>query len=117
MAMEKFRHAISGLTTIDLSVTGRSSGRQSKRPVNFVLEGETLYFLPLGGTENNWYKNVLKTPAVKLTAHGAADETTASPINGAAKVNDVVAKFRAKYGDQTIAEYYSKQDVAVQARI
>ena len=117
MAEDKFQRAIDGLQTIDLSVTGRSSGRQSKRPVNFVQEGETIYLLPRGGSESNWYKNVLKTPGVTFTAHGAADETKASRIEGSAKVNDVVAKFRAKYGDQTVARYYSKQDVAVQARI
>lgn len=117
MAVEKFRQAISGLKTIDLSVTGRSSGRQLNRPVNFVQEGETIYFLPVGGSNNNWYKNILKTPTVKLTARGTADETKVSPVKGPAKVTDVVAKFRAKYGDQTVAEYYSKQNVAVEARI
>jgi deazaflavin-dependent oxidoreductase (nitroreductase family) len=115
--VEEFQQAIEGLRTVDLRVTGRSSGRQSKRAVNFVQEGETLYLLPLGGSESNWYKNVLKTPAVQLTAHDAADETKASPIKDAAQVNDVVAKFRAKYGDQTIAQYYAKQNVAVQVRL
>jgi hypothetical protein len=117
MAEEKFRQAIDEMRTLDLSVTGRSSGRQSQRPVNFVVEGETIYFLPLGGSRNNWYKNILKTPTATLTAPGAADQTKLSPVEGSAKVNDVVAKFRDKYGERIVVQFYSKQDVAVQARI
>jgi hypothetical protein len=117
MAGEKFRQAVDDMLTLDLGVTGRSSGRQSQRPVNFVVEGETIYFLPLGGSQSNWYKNILKTPTATMTAHGAADETKLSPIEGTAEVNDVVAKFRDKYGEQTTVRYYSKQDVAVEARL
>ena len=117
MAGEKFRQAVDDMQTLDLGVTGRSSGRQSQRPVNFVVEGQTIYFLPMGGSQSNWYKNILKTPTATMTAHGAADETKLSPIEGTAEVNDVVAKFRDKYGEQKTVRFYSKQDVAVEARL
>ncbi len=47
---------------INISVTGRKSGRTISIPVWFVLEDEKLYLLPVQGSDTQWYKNVLKNP-------------------------------------------------------
>jgi deazaflavin-dependent oxidoreductase (nitroreductase family) len=113
MALGEFRKALEGTDEVELTVTGRTSGRTSSRPVWFVQEGTTLYLLPVKGSDSDWYKNVLKTPTISLAAKGARWSATATPITEAAKVRDVVEKFRAKYGTGEVKKYYSKLDVAV----
>ena len=98
---------------IELTVTGRSSGRPISRPVWFVQEGGILYLLPVTGGDSQWYRNVLKTPAITLTVDGVRWNGKATPITQPAGVREVVEKFRAKYGADEVAKYYSKFDVAV----
>ena len=55
---------------ITLSVKGRKSGRDIPRPVWFVHEGNTLYLLPVQGSDTNWYKNLLTDPTLKISVNG-----------------------------------------------
>jgi hypothetical protein len=55
---------------IELTVKGRKSGNDVSRPVWFVLEGKTLYLLPVNGSDTNWYKNMLVNPVLKLSLNG-----------------------------------------------
>src|SRR5271167_3061734 len=82
---------------INITVTGRKSGRAISIPVWFVLDGE-LYLLPVQGSDTEWYLNVLKNPSLQIEASGAKAEFKAVPITDAARVSEVVAKFREKYG-------------------
>jgi hypothetical protein len=84
------------------------------QPQWFVWEGEKLYLVPVKGSDADWYKNVLKTPTIRLAAGGAQLSASASPISDAAKVDQVLDRFRAKYGAQDVETYYPKQDVAVE---
>jgi hypothetical protein len=114
MGAEELRGALRSTDEIELIVTGRISGRESSRPVWFVEEGETLYLLPVTGSDSNWYKNLQKSPAIRLTADGTELSADARPIDDSAKVDDVVEKFRGKYGAERVTAYYSKLDVAVE---
>jgi len=98
MAREAFTKALKSTNEIELTVTGRESGRAIPNPVWFVQEGETLYLLPVRGSDGDWYKNVLKNPTITLAAQGTQWTATATPIKDAAKIHDVVEKFRAKHG-------------------
>lgn len=102
---------------INLSVIGRRSGKTLSIPVWFVLEGENLYLLPVQGSDTQWYKNVLKNPSIRIDARGADEEFTAVPIADAKAVEQVVEKFREKYGANDVKKYYSKLDVAVIVKI
>jgi deazaflavin-dependent oxidoreductase (nitroreductase family) len=102
---------------INLSVTGRKSGRTISIPVWFVLEGDKLYLLPVQGSDTQWYKNVLKNPIIRINARGTEDEVKAVPVTDAKQVLSVVGKFRAKYGASDVKKYYSKFDVAVFAQM
>jgi deazaflavin-dependent oxidoreductase (nitroreductase family) len=101
---------------IDLSVTGRKSGRTISQPVWFVWDDDKLYLLPVRGSDTQWYKNVLQNPAIRVAARGAEAEFNAVPIAAAKQVASVVEKFRAKYGAGDVTKYYSKLDVTVVAR-
>jgi hypothetical protein len=80
----------------------------------FVREGEKLYLMPVRGSDADWYKNVLKTPTIRLAAGGAQLRANARPISDAVAVNQVLDKFRAKYGAQDVEAYHPKQDVAME---
>jgi deazaflavin-dependent oxidoreductase (nitroreductase family) len=102
---------------INLSVTGRKSGRAISIPVWFVLDGEKLYLLPVYGSDTQWYKNVLKNPLIRVDAGGAAADFTVFPITDAMQVSSVLNKFRDKYGTRDVKKYYSKFNVAVLAQV
>jgi len=108
---------LSRYNEIDLSVTGRKTGRTISQPVWFVFDADKLYLLPVRGSDTQWYKNVLKNPKIMIEARGAEAEVQAAPIRDAAQVAAVVEKFRAKYGAGDVKKYYSKLDVAVVARM
>ena len=98
---------------IKLTVVGRKSGRPVSRPVWFVFEGDTLYLLPVQGSDTQWYKNMLKNPKTWIDARGAVEGFEAVPITDMKEVASVVEKFREKYGAADVKKYYSKFDVAV----
>jgi deazaflavin-dependent oxidoreductase (nitroreductase family) len=98
---------------INISVTGRKSGRLISIPVWFVSDDKTLYLLPVQGSDTQWYKNVIKKPSIRIEAGGAVAELKGVPVTDAAKVSSVVEKFRKKYGANDVKKYYSKFDVAV----
>jgi len=100
---------------INITVTGRKSGRDISIPVWFVLDKDKLYLLPVEGSDTQWYKNVLKNPSIRIDAGGAKAEFKAAFVTDAKQVSSVVAKFRAKYGAGDVKKYYSKFDVAVSA--
>jgi len=109
--------SLSRSSEITITVTGRKSGRAISIPVWFVLEGDKLYLLPVQGSDTQWYKNVLKNPAIRIEAGGAKAEVQAVLVKDATEVKSVVEKFREKYGANDVKKYYSKLDVAVVAQV
>jgi len=116
MKKNELKDRLSRFRQIKLTVTGRKSGKTISNPVWFVLEGEKLYLLPVRGSDTQWYKNVLRNPSIRIDARGAEAEFRAVPITGAKAVKSVIEKFREKYGTADVKKYYSKFDVAVEAR-
>ena len=110
---DPLKSRLSRSSEINITVTGRKSGRKSSRPVWFVVEGDDLHLLPVEGSDTQWYQNVLKTPKVEVEAGGAKSEFKAIPITEPAEVTAVADKFRKKYGPGDVKKYYSKFDVAV----
>jgi len=97
---------------INISVTGRKSGRTISNPVWFVLDKDKLYLLPVYGSDTQWYKNALRNPLIRIKAGTAESELSIIPITEAKQVASVVEKFRAKYGASDVKKYYSKFDAA-----
>ncbi len=113
---DTLRDRLSRFREINITVTGRKSGRAISNPVWFVLDEDQLYLLPVQGSDTQWYKNALKNPSIRISARGAQGEFQAVPITDAARVSPVVDKFREKYGASAVKKYYSKLDVAVLAQ-
>ena len=114
---DALKDRLSRYREINITVTGRKSGRAISIPVWFALEDDKLYLLPVQGSDTQWYKNVLKNPRIRIDARGAEAEFQAIPITDAKQVSSVVEKFRAKYGTSDVRKYYSKFDVAVLAQM
>ena len=114
---ETFKERLSQNDEITISVTWRKSGRTISNPVWFALENDTLYLLPVKGSDTEWYKNVLKNPAMRIQAGDAKAEVHVTPVTDTKKVTPVVERFRGKYGPGDVKKYYSKLDVAVVAEL
>ena len=114
---DALKDRLSRYREINITVTGRKSGRAISIPVWFAVEDDKLYLLPVQGSDTQWYKNVLKNPRIRIDARGAEAEFQAIPITDAKQVSSVVEKFRAKYGINDVKKYYSKFDVAVLAQM
>jgi deazaflavin-dependent oxidoreductase (nitroreductase family) len=102
---EALKDRLWGSREIQISVTGRKSGRAISIPVWFVLEDEELYLLPVEGSDTQWYKNVLEKPTIRVQARDAKAEFKVAPITDATQVASVVAKFRSKYGASDVKKY------------
>lgn len=114
MAGDEVTKALKSNNEIEITVTGRVSGRKISNPVWFVHEGDTLYLLPVRGSDSDWYKNLLKTPTIGVAVKGTNWNARVTPITNPSKVREVVEKFRAKYGAGEVKKYYSKFDVGVE---
>jgi hypothetical protein len=117
MAMADFKQALASTRELEITVTGRTSGRKISLPVWFVHEGDTLYLLPVQGSDSEWYKNILRTPTMTISARGTEITVNVKPIAEPHKVREVAEKFRAKYGAADVQRYYSKFDVAIEASL
>ena len=76
-------------------------------------EGNTLYLLPVQGSDTNWYKNVLVDPTLKISVNGVEISARGKRITDSNRVDDIVRKFNSKYGEE-VKKYYTKFDVAVE---
>ena len=95
---DALRDRLSRSSEINITVTGRKSGRAISNPIWFVIDENELYLLPVQGSDTQWYKNVLKNPSIRIDARGAQGEFQAVPITDAARVSSVVNKFRKNTG-------------------
>ncbi len=109
------KDSLSHSDEITISVTGRKSGRTISNPVWFAVDDNTLYLLPVQGSDTQWYKNVLKNPSMRIHAGSSDAEVKVTPVTDSKQVSTVVEKFRSKYGPGDVKKYYSKFDVAVTA--
>jgi deazaflavin-dependent oxidoreductase (nitroreductase family) len=102
---------------IDITVIGRKSGRAISIPIWFVLEDNTLYLLPVQGSDTQWFKNVQAKPSLKIAAGEAHADLKPVLTTDAKQVASVIEKFRAKYGAGDVKKYYSNLDVALLAQL
>jgi hypothetical protein len=86
----------------------------TSRPVWFVQRDQKVYLLPVTGADSQWYKNVVRTPAIRLAARDAEYAAVAAPITDPERVGRVVDDFRAKYGAGDVAQYYPNPNTAVE---
>ena len=74
----------------------------------------TLYLLPVQGSDTNWYKNMLVDPALKISVNGIDIRVRGKLLTDRNSVDNILGKFKSKYGEQDVKKYYPKVDVAVE---
>ena len=107
MAVTEFTNALKNTDEIEITVTGRVSGRKISNVVWFVQDGNTLYLLPVKGSDSDWYRNILKTSAMRLTAETKEWNAEVTPVTDRAKVREIVDNFNGKYGADQVKKYHS----------
>jgi hypothetical protein len=117
MSKADLHRRLNSANEITLSVKGRKSGKNIPRPVWFAYEGNTLYLLPVQGSDTSWYKNLLVDPTLKISVNGIEISARGKPITDSNGVDDIVRKFKSKYGERDVKRYYTKFDVAVEVSL
>jgi deazaflavin-dependent oxidoreductase (nitroreductase family) len=109
--------ALDSSVELQITVTGRRSRREFSTPVWFVREGKTVYLMPVRGSKNQWYKNVLKSRRIKISSGKVSIELVARPINDLKRVASIADKFRKKHGASDVKKYYTFYDAAVELNL
>ena len=97
---------------VELTVTGRRSGKPLPRPVWFVVRGTEMLLLPVTGTDSQWYKNIVRDPEVKVSSSRQTFRGKLRVITEKRRVDEVIELFKGKYGPSDIKKYYPNPNVA-----
>jgi hypothetical protein len=114
MSKDDLHQKLNMTSEITLSVKGRKSGKDIPRPVWFAYEGNTLYLLPVQGSDTNWYKNMLAGSNLNISVNGAKVPARGKPITNGNAVNEIITKFKSRYGEGNVKKHYTKFDIAVE---
>ncbi|SRR5579871_15748 len=117
MVRRDFAKALGNREEISITVTGRRTGRKVRFPVWFVVEGETMWLLPLHGSRTQWYRNILAQPVITVSAGRQQLATSAKSREGKQTVQRTVDRFRKKYTAALVARYYDHSDAVVEVPI
>jgi uncharacterized pyridoxamine 5'-phosphate oxidase family protein len=109
MAATDFLETLKSASEVELAV--KRSGTWTRRPVWFVVDGNTIYLLPVHGTDTKWYTHFIANPEIELSVKGKKIRAQARTLLGVHQLTDVINRFRSKYGD--LERYYTKLDVAI----
>jgi len=107
-AME-FLETLKSASEVELTV--KRSEKLTTRLVWFVIDGATIYLLPMYGSDTKWYKYAIANPEIELSVRGKKARGEARPVLDAQKLADVISRFRSKYGE--LERYYRKLEVAL----
>ena len=113
MASADFTRSLDRVREIDIMVTGRKSKRRITVPVWFARDADSLYLLPVSGSDTQWYRNVRKDPAIEMRAGRARASAEVRPLTRRRDVEHVIELFRARYGAGDVKRYYRKLNVAL----
>ena len=114
MDSSEIQKALDSSVELQITVTGRKSGRERSTPIWFVREGKNLFLLPASGSKNQWYKNGLKSRRIKISSGKMSLDLAVKPISESKRVADVADKFRKKHGAADVKRYYARFDAAVE---
>src|SRR5256885_16141062 len=98
MNSSEIQKTLDSSVELQITVIGRKSGREFSTLVWFVREGKTNSLMPVRGSKNQWYKNVLKSGQIKISSGKLSLELSAKPINDSQRGAFVADKVRKEHG-------------------
>ena len=81
---------------MNITVTGRKTKKRFSDPVWFVMDGDRVAIVPMNGSDNNWFKNLVRSPLIELSAGGISATFNASIVRGPNQVEKVIDKPRSE---------------------
>jgi len=96
-----------------ITVVGQRTGKRISLPVQFVYDEEAIFLLPFMGKKTRWYSNLTKNPEITIDIGGTKLKGKAEPSTDRAKLTDVIEKFKEKYGESNITDFYPTKDAFV----
>ncbi len=88
---------IKSASTVELTTTGRKTGKEHKKPVWFVVEDGTIVVQAGKDGKTDWYRNLTKTPTAVVRQDGYSFRVRAVMVTDPRRVEAVHALFTAKY--------------------
>ena len=82
---------------VSITVTGRKTGKRFSAPVWFVLDREKVILVPMKGSDNEWYKDLVKDPQIELGVGDTTIPFKATLVRDPNSVERVLDRFREKY--------------------
>lgn len=69
----------------------------------------TLFLLPVQGSDTNWYRNLLVNPTLKISVNGGEEiHARGKLITDSGRVDDIVKRFKSKYGEGDVKKVLSE---------
>lgn len=97
---------IAGAGTVELTTTGRRTGREHTKPVWFVVDDGNILVQAGNDGATDWYRNLEKSPAVTVRRGDYTFRGRAQPIGDAERVEAVHEMFRQKYLTARILSWF-----------
>ncbi len=93
-------------STIELTTTGRRTGKEHTKPIWFVVHDGAILVQAGKDGATDWYRNLEKTPAVVVRRGDYTFRARAVPITDAARIETIHALFREKYTSARILSWF-----------
>jgi len=114
MADDTFARGMKNRRLISITVIGRRSGREITSPVWFVLQGTSVWLLPVFGSKTQWYLNLKANRVLTVQVGKESRRLQARLRKDKSAIREAIQWFREKYTAAEIKRWYTGLDAAVQ---
>jgi deazaflavin-dependent oxidoreductase (nitroreductase family) len=88
---------VAGASTIELTTTGRKSGKPHTKPIWFVVDGGKLVVQAGKDGKTDWYQNLAQSPTATVRQGDYTFRVRAKRVEDSARVEAIHGLFQKKY--------------------
>jgi deazaflavin-dependent oxidoreductase (nitroreductase family) len=93
-------------STIEITTTGRKTGKAHTRPIWFVVDGSRILVQAGKGGKTDWYENLLANPSAVLRSGDVTLRARATPVSDPARIEQIHGLFLAKYRTAWLLSFF-----------
>ena len=101
-ALDRIRYR----STIELTTTGRKTGKEHTKPIWFVVSDGKIIVQAGKDGKADWYQNLLETPAALVRRDGYLFRVRAKPVTDPARVEAIHRMFLDKYTSAWLLSFF-----------
>jgi len=101
-ALERIHDA----STVELTTTGRKTGKPHTKPVWFVVDEGRIVVQAGKAGKADWYRNLQKNPVVTVRQGAYQFRTRATPVADSARVDEIHQLFLKKYTSAWLLSFF-----------